>query len=299
VDADTITGGAGNNVIFGELGDNTITGGSGNDNIDGGNGFSTLDGGGGMNFIVDDRSRDTYVFGGGNDIPASSLNTTAGSPLLAVTWQSVIGTELGSGIFTSGRPAVEFISLDGTTTLAELGGHYFIYSGLGNWSGTMLELNGVPVTTGGVWVPIGAVQVGNTYEVAWQLSGTSEFTVWTTNAAGNYVSDIGVVSGTSAALESAELTFDQDLNRDGVIGPKSTLVQSNTVGSVTTTRQPPSSPRPERWLLTMRPPSAARSSASPAPAASRAPMSSTSRTSSSPRRWCRSPTAPARAVRCK
>jgi hypothetical protein len=235
VDADTITGGAGNNVIFGELGDNTITGGSGNDNIDGGNGFSTLDGGGGMNFIVDDRSRDTYVFGGGNDIPASSLNTTAGSPLLAVTWQSVIGTELGSGIFTSGRPAVEFISLDGTTTLAELGGHYFIYSGLGNWSGTMLELNGVPVTTGGVWVPIGAVQVGNTYEVAWQLSGTSEFTVWTTNAAGNYVSDIGVVSGTSAALESAELTFDQDLNRDGVIGPKSTLVQSNTVGSVTTT----------------------------------------------------------------
>ena len=92
VDADTITGSAGNNVIFGELGDNTITGGSGSDNIDGGNGFSTLDGGGGMNFIVDDRSRDTYVFGGGNDIPASSLNTTTGSPLLAVTWQSVIGT---------------------------------------------------------------------------------------------------------------------------------------------------------------------------------------------------------------
>ena len=207
-----------NNVIFGELGDNSITGGSGNDNIDGGNGFATLSGGGGTNFIVFDRSRDTHVAGGGNDIASSSLNTAAGSPLLAVSWQSVIGNELGSGIFTSGRPAVDLISLDGTTTLAALGGHYFIYSGLGNWTPTELEYNGTPVGTNGAWSVIGAVQTGNGYEVALQLSGTREFQIWSLEwqrqLSFRYRHSFG---NERAALETAELTFDQDLNRDGVI----------------------------------------------------------------------------------
>ena len=94
VDADTITGGAGNNVIFGELGDDSITGGSGNDEISGGYGFNTLSGGGGTNQIVFNRSTDTYVAGGGNDIDRSRSTSPpearscrrGGNPLLARIW---------------------------------------------------------------------------------------------------------------------------------------------------------------------------------------------------------------------
>ncbi len=49
--------------------------------------------------------------------------------------------------------------------------------------------------------------------------GTGQYTVWNTDSNGNYVSNIvGVVSGTSAALESIESSFHQDLNGDGTIG---------------------------------------------------------------------------------
>jgi hypothetical protein len=44
--------------------------------------------------------------------------------------------------------------------------------------------------------------------------------VWYTDSSGNFASDpIGTVSGTSAALESFETSFQQDLNGDGTIGP--------------------------------------------------------------------------------
>ena len=48
--------------------------------------------------------------------------------------------------------------------------------------------------------------------------GTDHYTVWNTDSNGNYLSNIGHVSGTSAALESLETSFHQDLNGDGVIG---------------------------------------------------------------------------------
>ena len=71
----------------------------------------------------------------------------------------------------------------------------------------------------GAWAPIGAEQTASGYEVAWKMAGTDLYTVWNTDSNGNYVSDtIGAVSGTSAALESLETSFHQDLNGDGVIG---------------------------------------------------------------------------------
>ena len=52
-------------------------------------------------------------------------------------------------------------------------------------------------------MPIGAVQTASGYDVAWKLTGANEYTVWNTDSNGNYVSSaIGVVSGTSTALES-------------------------------------------------------------------------------------------------
>ena len=71
----------------------------------------------------------------------------------------------------------------------------------------------------GAWTPIGAEQTATGYEVAWKVTGADQYTVWNTDSNGNYVSNlIGVVSGTSTALESLETSFHQDLNGDGVIG---------------------------------------------------------------------------------
>ena len=67
-------------------------------------------------------------------------------------------------------------------------------------------------------MPIGAEQTATGYEVAWKGSGANQYTVWTTDSNGNYLSNIGVVSGTSYALESLEASFHQDLNGDGTIG---------------------------------------------------------------------------------
>ena len=71
----------------------------------------------------------------------------------------------------------------------------------------------------GGWTPIGAEQTASGYDVAWKNPGAGQYTVWSTDSNGNYVSNIiGIVSGTSTALESLETTFHQDLNGDGVIG---------------------------------------------------------------------------------
>ena len=73
----------------------------------------------------------------------------------------------------------------------------------------------------GSWAPIGAEQTASGYEVAWKVAGADQYTVWNTDSSGNYLSNpIGVVSGNSCALESLETSFHQDLNGDGVIGPR-------------------------------------------------------------------------------
>ena len=94
--------------------------------------------------------------------------------------------------------------------------------------GSAVELSyaGAPVVAGqfdqfgGHWVPIAAEQTATGYEVAWKITGADQYTVWFTDNSGNYLSSaFDVASGTSAALQSFETSFQQDLNGDGVIGP--------------------------------------------------------------------------------
>ena len=57
--------------------------------------------------------------------------------------------------------------------------------------------------------------------MAWKITGADQYTVWFTDNSGNYLSSaFDVASGTSAALQSFETSFQQDLNGDGVIGPR-------------------------------------------------------------------------------
>ena len=63
------------------------------------------------------------------------------------------------------------------------------------------------------------MQTASGYDVAWETPGANEYTVWSTDSNGNYLSNlIPAVSGNSTALEALETTFHQDLNGDGVIG---------------------------------------------------------------------------------
>ena len=57
------------------------------------------------------------------------------------------------------------------------------------------------------------------YEVAWKLAGADQYTVWNTDANGNYTGHaLGVVSGSDPALQKLEASFAHDLNNDGHLG---------------------------------------------------------------------------------
>jgi hypothetical protein len=152
-------------------------------------------------------------------------------PIGAVSASSETAEVLGT-IFN--LPAVQHlpvtpIATDGAITLAEIGDEYVIEDG--NGAAQWLELQGSPVTAGqfGAWTPIGAALLASgDYEVAWKNSATGLFTVWATNANGDYVSNPngGAVSGDSYALEALEPSFSQDLNDDGAIGPTSTVIDA-------------------------------------------------------------------------
>ena len=88
-------------------------------------------------------------------------------------------------------------------------------------SGPSLKYLGADIVAGqwGAWSPIGAEAIAGGYEVASKLMGADQYTVWHTDTTGNDTVNItGIVSGTSATLESLETSFQQDLNGDGTIG---------------------------------------------------------------------------------
>src|SRR5260370_600432 len=107
----------------------------------------------------------------------------------------------------------------GSTSLIEVGTNFYLYNSSG--VGPSLKYLGADVVAGqfGQWAPIGEEQTASGYEVALKVAGADQYTVWTTDSNGNYVSNLGTVSGTSAALQSIETSFQQDLNGDGTIGP--------------------------------------------------------------------------------
>ena len=67
-------------------------------------------------------------------------------------------------------------------------------------------------------MPVGAEQTASGYEVALKNAGADQFSIWNTDSNGNFLSYHASTSGNSAALESLETSFHQDLNGDGTIG---------------------------------------------------------------------------------
>jgi serralysin len=199
----------------------------------------------------------TQLFANGNIAPASYFSVDGGNTKLADFGQNSDPSDfLNRGVQGANDPFNEFytgstsqslstidkelldalgfhttsaastvIEAFGSTSLVQVGNNFYLNSN-SSGSGPELKYGGAPVAAGqfSTWVPIGAEPTASGFEVAWKVAGADQYTVWSTDSSGNYISNIGVVSGTSSALEALETSFHQDLNGDGVIGIPTPIV---------------------------------------------------------------------------
>ncbi|MGY4237963.1 serralysin [Bradyrhizobium sp. USDA 4449] len=156
----------------------------------------------------------------GNDT-VNNIGTVSGSSTALQSLETSFHQDLnGDGVIGVLGVAGVTIESYGSTSLLQSGNYYFANSTAGG-IGPTLKYGGASITVGqwGGWVPIGVEAAGSGYEVAWKFAGADQYTVWNTDSNGNdTVNNIGTVSGSSAALQSLETSFHQDLNGDGIIG---------------------------------------------------------------------------------
>ena len=121
-------------------------------------------------------------------------------------------------------PITTAIEASGSTRLYDVADAYFLY---GSGSPVSLKVGGSMLAEGqlGAWQVIGAEQVGLGYQVAWKLA--DNIWIWNVDSGGNYVSNVTFLHGSQWALQSMEPTFQQDLNRDGVVGLMTTAIETS------------------------------------------------------------------------
>ena len=158
---------------------------SGNDVFSTGAGNDILDGGPGIDIALYSGLRSQYQF---EQLSNGSFQVTDlrnGSPDGTDTVSNVELFQFADGTFA---PVVAAIETQGSTSLSQAGGHFFLYGSLG--SGPSLKFAGADFVDGqfGGWAPIGAEKTATGYEVAWKDAGTGLYTAWNTDNNGNYVS---------------------------------------------------------------------------------------------------------------
>jgi serralysin len=124
------------------------------------------------------------------------------------------------------------IESSGSIALVQVANVYLLPADAGSL-GPQLQYGGALVAPGqfGAWTPIAAEATAGGYQVAWK-TGADQYSVWTGDTNGNMLSNpTGVVSGSSMTLQSLEPSFSQDLNGDGTIGVRTTVLES--FGSIT------------------------------------------------------------------
>ncbi|HEY2249011.1 MAG TPA: S8 family serine peptidase [Bradyrhizobium sp.] len=151
-----------------------------------------------------------------NALPTSSGNSAALEALETSFHQDLNGD---GTIGIPAAPPSTTIESHGATALVQVGKHYALNPVAGG-TGPDLKYDGTDFTAGtwGAWVPIGAEATAGGYEVAWKI-GADTYTVWNTDANGNITTNaLGTTSGSSTGLEAIEVSFQQDLNGDHIIG---------------------------------------------------------------------------------
>ena len=157
----------------------------------------------------------------------------AGNTNALESFETIFQQDL-NGDGTVGIPST-LIQTDGTTSLIEYGNNYALDTVGSSAIGPELKFNGSAITVSqfGGWTPIGAVQTATGYDIAWKMTGANEYSIWSTDSSGNYVSNLTLpVAGNTTTLESFETIFGQDLNGDGTVGVTSTLIQTDGTTSL-------------------------------------------------------------------
>jgi serralysin len=178
--------------------------------------------GGGYEVAWKNGSADQYVvwnIDGSGNLSSLATGVVSGSDYALESLEPSFKLDLNSDGLIG--PPKTVISDNATTSLTEVGTHFFLYAD-SSGSGPSLKYAGMDVVMGefGAWMPIGAATMaGGGYEVGWKNGSADQYTVWNTDGSGNFTSDtIGIVSGTSTTLETLEPSFKLDLNGDGNIG---------------------------------------------------------------------------------
>lgn len=140
-DNDTVTGGSGREIIFGQGGDDSLLGNAGSDQIQGGDGNDIIDGGTSGDYLYGDAGDDNVSGGSGNDVLAGDLEDTLvskGEPPMAQGNDSLDGGDGNDWLLSERR----FLGVDGG----------------GNW---VFASNGTDTFTGGSGADV--IDIGATH----------------------------------------------------------------------------------------------------------------------------------------
>jgi Ca2+-binding RTX toxin-like protein len=268
---DLLAGGDGQDTLNGDAGDDRLVGGAGVDTLTGGAGVDTfVFAPGDCGPAVAQRDRITDFVSGTDRIDLSAIDAILGTApidqfrfLGKADFDGVAGAlnyyyDSARGVTTlqgdvNGDRVADFaidltgdrliangdmvgialkpitIEVLGSANLTQIGSDFYLGS-----TGTKLKYQSVTFVAGqiGPWKPIAAEVTASGYQVAWKYGASSEFAFWSTDGSGNFVSSLGEASGNSAALQSFEGSFHQDLNGNGFIG-QATLIESVGSSSLT------------------------------------------------------------------
>jgi Bacterial Ig-like domain/Tryptophan-rich Synechocystis species C-terminal domain len=156
-----------------------------------------------------------------------------GSDTVLVRQTDLAGNVSSATSFTFTLIIPTVIESSGSTSLTEVGNNFYL-----GGSGPELKYAGSAVVAGqfGAYTPIGAEQTASGYDIAWKMPGADQYTFWSTDGSGNFISNLtgGAVSGSSSALESLETIFHQDLNGDGAAGLYAKVLDGHLGGQTLT-----------------------------------------------------------------
>ncbi len=173
---------------------------------------------GGYQVVWQNGTADQYAIWttdlGGNFL--SSSNVMSGGSYALESLEASFGQNFNgdsvTGVFSYD------VETAGTTKLARVADLYFMYQGSGT-SGAMLRQNGNNVVAGSsAWTVLGTERWSGGYQVVWKNGSADQYTLWTTDLGGNFLSSSNVMTGNSAALRALETSFNQDFNSSGVVG---------------------------------------------------------------------------------
>ncbi|PSO16017.1 M10 family metallopeptidase C-terminal domain-containing protein [Bradyrhizobium sp. MOS003] len=131
----------------------------------------------------------------------------------------------GDGTIGSAAVTIAGVTIEafGSTAAALFSGYYYL-DDISTGSGPTLKYAGAAVIAAnyGTWSVIAAEQVsGGGYDVVWKNSANAHYSVWSTDANGNFLTTLASapeVLGTDASLQALEPTLHQDINGDGTTG---------------------------------------------------------------------------------